>query len=328
MTYTWQATQYGSSWYHSHFAFQAWDGVFGPIIIDGPASANYDVDVGSVFVQDWSHGTVDELFNQAQLAQRPPQMDNGLINGMNVYGKVGQRWSTTFTSGKTYRLRFVNSATDSFFAVSIDNHVMSVISVDFVPINPYNATTINLGIGQRYDVLVKANQASAGSAFWLRAVPDSFCSNSGNPDGIRGVIRYSTSTSTADPTTSAWPSLSVANNCFGELDSNIVPALSLSVAPSLDVQIKDMEFTPNSQGLQRWYLDGSTFYQPWGQPTALQILNGQTTWNASQNVQRADSTGVIITNNWHYLVIETVEVFAHVRFSSSLPPPSLCSVPC
>jgi len=45
-TYTWKATQYGSSWYHSHFAFQAWDGVFGPIVIQGPASANYDVDAG------------------------------------------------------------------------------------------------------------------------------------------------------------------------------------------------------------------------------------------------------------------------------------------
>lgn len=24
MTYTWKATQYGTSWYHSHFALQAW----------------------------------------------------------------------------------------------------------------------------------------------------------------------------------------------------------------------------------------------------------------------------------------------------------------
>lgn len=311
VTYTWKATQYGSSWYHSHFAFQAWDGVFGPIVINGPASANYDVDVGPVMVQDWSHATVDELYTQAQLAQRPPQMVNGLINGMNTFGSGGQRWSTTFTPGKTYRLRLVNVATDSFFAVSIDNHQMQVIATDFVPITPYTTTTVNLGIGQRYDVLVTANQASAGSAFWLRAVPDSFCSNSGNPDGIRGIIRYSTSTLTADPTSSAWPSLSVANNCFGELDSNISPSVALTVAPSLNIGIKDMEFAPNAQGLQRWYLDGSTFFQPWQIPTAQQIVNGVTNFNASQNVYHAESTGFLVVNNWHYLVIETVEIFAH-----------------
>jgi FtsP/CotA-like multicopper oxidase with cupredoxin domain len=36
ITYTWRATQYGSSWYHSHFYVQAWDGIAGGIVINGP----------------------------------------------------------------------------------------------------------------------------------------------------------------------------------------------------------------------------------------------------------------------------------------------------
>lgn len=55
MTYTWRATQYGSSWYHSHFALQAWEGVFGGIIINGPATANYDEDLGVLMLNDWDH---------------------------------------------------------------------------------------------------------------------------------------------------------------------------------------------------------------------------------------------------------------------------------
>lgn len=51
-TYTWVATSYGSSWYHSHFITQFADGVQGPIIIKGPTSANYDVDLGTVFIGD------------------------------------------------------------------------------------------------------------------------------------------------------------------------------------------------------------------------------------------------------------------------------------
>jgi hypothetical protein len=54
ITYTWRATQYGHTWYHSHFALQAWEGVLGGIIINGPASANYDEDLGVMFLNDWS----------------------------------------------------------------------------------------------------------------------------------------------------------------------------------------------------------------------------------------------------------------------------------
>lgn len=46
MTYTWVAENYGTSWYHSHFAIQAWEGVMGPMIIDGPHSADFDEDMG------------------------------------------------------------------------------------------------------------------------------------------------------------------------------------------------------------------------------------------------------------------------------------------
>ena len=237
-------------------------------------------------------------------------MDNGLINGLNTYGSSGSRWTTSFEAGKTYRLRFVNAAVDSFFAISIDNHVMQVISTDFVPIKPYNTTTLHMGIGQRYDVLVTADQESTAEAFWLRAVPDSYCSNNANPDNIMGIIRYananSSSTSTADPTTSAQAGGLESNNCFGESNANIVPAVSKTVAPSLSILTEDMEFRPNSEGLQRWYLDGSTFFQPWETPTALQLVNGQQTFNSSQNVVVASTSEA-----WHYLVIETVETFAH-----------------
>jgi hypothetical protein len=51
-TYSWQATQYGSSWYHSHYLVQYGDGIRGPIVIHGPATANYDIDMGSVMVDD------------------------------------------------------------------------------------------------------------------------------------------------------------------------------------------------------------------------------------------------------------------------------------
>ncbi len=66
ITYTWRATQYGSTWYHSHFALQAWEGVLGGIVINGPATAIYDNDVGVLFLNDWTHRTADEIYITAE----------------------------------------------------------------------------------------------------------------------------------------------------------------------------------------------------------------------------------------------------------------------
>lgn len=45
-------------------------------------------------------------------------------------------------------------------------------------------------MGQRYDVIVTADQAAVASDFWLRAIPDTYCSNNYNPDLIKGIIHY------------------------------------------------------------------------------------------------------------------------------------------
>lgn len=55
-----------SSWYHSHYSLQAWDGVFGGMIIHGPASADYDEDLGVMFLNDWDHETAYELYPSAE----------------------------------------------------------------------------------------------------------------------------------------------------------------------------------------------------------------------------------------------------------------------
>lgn len=153
ITYTWRALQYGSTWYHSHFALQAYQGVFGPIVINGPATADYDEDLGHVFLNDWDHKTVDELWGQAQ-SSGPPMLDNGLINGMNVFGEdgdeaqTGERWSVSVTEGKSYRMRLVNGAVDTIFRFSVDNHTMQVIAMDLVPIVPYVTDGVNIAMGK------------------------------------------------------------------------------------------------------------------------------------------------------------------------------------
>lgn len=154
ITYKWRATQYGTTWYHSHFSMQAWEGIFGAIVINGPASANYDEDQGVIVLTDWSHETADELYYYHEL-YGTPYLENGLINGMNVYNssnntQVGQRFTTQFQSGSSYRLRLVNTALDTHFSFSIDNHTMTVIAADLVPVKPFTTDVLAIGIGKIY----------------------------------------------------------------------------------------------------------------------------------------------------------------------------------
>jgi len=194
MTYTWNATQYGSSWYHSHWAMQAWDGIFGGIVIHGPATANYDHDLGSLFLNDWDERTADQLYELTDVGG-PPTQQTGLINGTNTWTgsdnvTVGSRFSTTWESGSSYLLRVVNAAIDTHFSFTIDNHTLQVIASDFVPIVPYTTDVVSIGMGQRYDIIVTADQASVASDFWMRAVPDTYCSENSNPDDIKGIVHY------------------------------------------------------------------------------------------------------------------------------------------
>jgi FtsP/CotA-like multicopper oxidase with cupredoxin domain len=298
-TYTWRATQYGSSWYHSHFYVQAWDGVLGGIIINGPASGNYDEDLGNLFLNDWSHSTADVLAVKAATAGSPT-LDNCLINGTNVYDTSGSRFATTFAAGTSYRIRLANAAADTHFKFMIDNHTMEVIATDFVPIVPYNATTLSIGIGQRYDIIVTALESSGD--FWMRAIPQESCSDSNNVDNILGIVRYDSS-STSDPTTSAYD---YTDSCDDEDISNLKPYLTLAASDSYSLEGDFAVMVGRSNNVVKWYLGGTSFMSQWDYPTVLQVAEGNDTWSTDQHVIKLDTA-----NEWVYFIIETTFAEAH-----------------
>lgn len=350
LTYRWRATEYGSSWYHSHFALQAWEGIFGGMVIRGPSTANWDHDLGNVILQDWSHQTADELYDLAQVQGIVP-MDTGLINGTNVFGanssQTGSYFSTTFTPGESYLLRLVNVAIDTQFKFMIDNHTMTVIASDFVPIVPYQTDIINIGmgkfiysfsnlasarpsfqntqlifssLGQRYDVVVTANQQSVGSDFWMRAFPQIACSASLNIEGIKGIVHYGSSTGT--PTTQPY---AYDDGCVDEPLASLVPFLPKGVdAPQWNEQ-ETVIAAPNTDNNFRWYLNGTSFLMQWENPVRFFIPSSvnftnfllQSLLQVQNNVsaQSFTNTSNLIdlpnANEWIYLLIETAIPVTH-----------------
>lgn len=89
-TYNFTATQYGTTWYHSHYSLQYTDGVLGPLTIHGPASANYDGAIDPIILGDHNHRSAFMDYYQEQggkspKGKGPPKMTSILINGKGTY---------------------------------------------------------------------------------------------------------------------------------------------------------------------------------------------------------------------------------------------------
>ena len=51
-----------------------------------------------------------------------------------------------FVTGKTHRLRLINPSAEAIQRFTIDNHTMTIIANDFVPVKPYKTNVVTLGV--------------------------------------------------------------------------------------------------------------------------------------------------------------------------------------
>lgn len=124
-------------------------GLVGPMIIHGPSNADYDIDIGPVFLQDYYHKEYFSIVQDVVKSGGDPKpfSDNNLINGKMTFDCFTKdkgdhtRCSSnagisqfTFQKGKKHRLRLINSGAEGIQRFSIDEHEMVVIANDFVPI--------------------------------------------------------------------------------------------------------------------------------------------------------------------------------------------------
>ena len=267
-------------------------------MINGPATANYDTDFGVMFLNDWTHATADQVYLSAE-SSGPPTLDNGLINGTNVYGDLGSRFNMTVTAGESNRIRLVNGAIDTHFKFSIDDHEMTVIAMDLVPIVPYTTTMLSIGMGQRYDIIVNASESSGN--YWIRAIPQVECSDNDNADNIKGIFMYD-STNTTEPSSSAY---SYTDSCDDEDMSTLVPYLALDASDS-SVSNDEAITVGKSNSVFKWYMAATTFVVEWADPTLLQILEDSTNFTTSSHVIELDTA-----NEWVYFIIETTQAVPH-----------------
>lgn len=62
--------------------------------------------------------------------------------------QTGGKYTTVFQEGKRYLLKLINASAESMFLFSIDEHDLTVIEADLVPIHPYATKDIFVAIGK------------------------------------------------------------------------------------------------------------------------------------------------------------------------------------
>lgn len=295
LTYRYKVTQYGSSWYHSHISLQYSEGLFGPLIFKGPATANYDEDLGALFLQDWSHIPTVSAWRNKEKYGITHSLNNILINGTNTFDCStvsdescvggGKKFETVFQPAKKYLLRLINVATDSQFQFSIDGHKLKVIANDFVPIKPYETDSIVINAAQRYDIIIEAN-APPGN-YWLRAVWVHACAGVANdhPEDSTGIIRYNAA-STSDPT--SLTAVKAPTTCSDEPLESLVPHLKFDVTNIAGTTLEELSVRFTHEALFKWTINSSSLVLDWGNPTLKRVLNNESVFPTEYNIVSVD----------------------------------------
>lgn len=230
MVYDYPATPAGSYMYHSHLGLQLDRGLVGPLIIEERAPhIDYDREHVLVF-DDFLPGAprpLDELAagsGRSRGAMMGRRSENGMMGRRGRGGMMGGmagivppyagllingRLPTdpaefALRRGERLRLRLINPSSATTYRIALAGHRLTVCHTDGRPVEPVTVDSLILGMGERYDVIVDAEnpgvwplvaaplEGDAPSARALFRYADAAASSApddGLPEGLRGGRR-------------------------------------------------------------------------------------------------------------------------------------------
>ncbi len=205
--YIFKAFPSGTFWYHAHMGSQRTDGIYGGLIIH-EKNLDYSIkfedqpEHHTVMLLEWYQvptkmimsqlRTSTGLFTSTRTGRVPTSSKDryettvsfdgtevgfipfwsALINGKGRHRGVDYRTSRLHVfqvdRGKTYRFRLIGSQGHNAFMFSIEGHTLKVMATDGYVTQPVEVDYVAVHSGERYDILVEANQTSQDD-FWIRA---------------------------------------------------------------------------------------------------------------------------------------------------------------
>jgi FtsP/CotA-like multicopper oxidase with cupredoxin domain len=157
-TYEFTATQHGTYFYHPHAKPDRTQalGLYGALIIDPANPAEEDLADKEYVIQ------LQEWLMREGLTYPAMPMDGMQPNYFTINGKAYPATETIqMKLGETIKVRFIGTNTGFIHPLHIHGGPFEVVARDGETIPPsarFSADTVNVGPGQRYDVIWKARQ--------------------------------------------------------------------------------------------------------------------------------------------------------------------------
>ncbi|MBT3366842.1 MAG: multicopper oxidase domain-containing protein, partial [Nitrospina sp.] len=178
--------QAGTYWFHSHTGLQEQRGVYGSIVITPKDGERVPSDQDKVIVlSDWTNENPDEIlrtlksgsdyysFKKGSLQSlvgavkdgaltdvfkrslmRMPPMDVSDV-AYDAFLANGKKESTIPAKpGEKVRLRFINSATATYFHLQFAGGPVQIVSADGIDVEPVNVDRFLMAIAETYDLIV------------------------------------------------------------------------------------------------------------------------------------------------------------------------------
>ena len=163
----------GTHWFHPHSGTQLDRGLYAPFIVDDPAEKTKYEREWILILDDWSDGigkNPDEILAELKKGDGTQSggmdhMDMGGMGGMDsgdvtylmylINGRPSNDPEIFLAKpGERIRLRIINAAADTIFDCALAQHTMEVTHTDGYPVRPFKTALLQIGMGERYDVIV------------------------------------------------------------------------------------------------------------------------------------------------------------------------------
>jgi len=188
-TYEFPLIQAGTYWYHSHTGLQEQLGIHGSIVIE-PNEPRTDIEAVDeehvVALSDWSNENPNEILRTLKRGSEYYSFKKGSMQtvvGVIKNNAIGATLKRSFrmmppadvsdiaydafmingeiessveqSSGKTVKLRIINSGASSYFYLQFAGGDMEIVAADGLDVAPVKTDRILIAVAETYDVLIR-----------------------------------------------------------------------------------------------------------------------------------------------------------------------------
>lgn len=183
-TYEFDAEPAGTHWYHSHVGLQLDRELLGPLIIEeSDHHVEYDTEETLILDEHLPGEPRVETSSRNGRGMGGGFPDAPPAVGTLVNGQLPREPThVDVEEGDRIRLRLINAAAAATYRFGIEGHELLVTHTDGPAVEPVTVDTLEIGMGERYDVVVEA-QSPGRWPIRIRPV------RSGTPPG-RAILDY------------------------------------------------------------------------------------------------------------------------------------------